>query len=479
MLAKYIKMAWPNKEKFLKLLDALAFKYARQWLIIFAILALIISGYFYGVYSANHPNGNASSPVPHSSLEQIAASDKASAKPAKKLWVCPMHPDVIRDHPDVCPICGMDLVEMAQSGTSTSGHSQGVHIDTASQQKLGVRLAAVEFQTLSHDIHTYGNVVADESLIFNLSAKLEGVIKKLHVNSVGQQVEEGQVIYEIYSPELLKSQLEFIALIKEKDRLLVNMMGDDSHTTFATMPEEEMMDIRMNAKKRNLLTEKFLYVDAGNELIEELNFSHRAREVVPIRAPQSGFVTKIDVHEGSAVKPMDSLYSFTNLSRVLIEVPLYPDQLAWVNDGDGVTVRLPTSSTREIKTRLKIISPMVDSTTRTVQARLSINNDKKQLLIGSFLDVIIHAKPHKALAVPRSAVMRTGKGDLVMLADGEGHFTPVKVETGIETSDVIEITAGLHAGDRVAVNGQFLLDAAASMSDAAQRMHSNHDADKH
>ena len=463
-------MALPDKGRYFKLVVAFASKYARQGLSIFVILALIISSYFYGAHSA-------STPV-HSNLDQIGANDKTSAKPAKKLWVCPMHPDVIRDQPDICPVCGMDLVEMGQSGAAIQ-HSHGVQIDTASQQRLGVRLATAKLQTLSHDIHTYGNVVADESLIFNLSAKLEGVIRKLHVNSVGQQVEEGQVIYEIYSPELLKAQHEFIALIKEKDKLLANMMGDDSHTTFATMPEEEMMDIRMNAKKRNLLTEKFLYVDAGNELIEELNFSHRAKDVVQIHAPQSGIVTKIDVHEGSAVKPMDNLYSFTNLSRVLIEVPLYPDQMAWAKEGDEVTVKVPNSGSRDIKTRLKIISPMVDSATRTVQARLSVNNPRNHLLIGSFLDVVIHAKPHKALAVPRSAVMRTGKGNLVMLATGEGHFTPVKVDTGIEADDSVEITAGLQAGDQIAVNGQFLLDAAASMSDAAQRMQHNHDTDKH
>ncbi|MBI5626549.1 MAG: efflux RND transporter periplasmic adaptor subunit [Nitrosomonadales bacterium] len=472
-------MAWPEKKRYLELLEALAFKHAKRWLGICAISTLIIIGYFNVGHSANRLGGNASAaPATQLNLDQISTAGDASAKPATKLWVCPMHPQVIKEQPGVCQICGMDLVNMEQPGTHQSGHSHGVHLDTASQQKLGVRLAAAEWRTLSQDIHAYGNVVADESLAFNLSAKLEGVIKKLHVNSIGQQVEAGQVIYEIYSPELLKSQFEFVELLKEKNKLLQVMMSDDAHTTAYTMPEDEMMDVRINAKNRNLYTEKFLYVDAG-ELIEELNRTYRPKEVVEIRAPQPGFVTKIEVHEGSAVKPMDNLFSFANPSRVWIDVPLFPDQLAWVKDRDEVTVRLPKSNTPEIKARLQFISPMIDSTTRTVQARLSVNNTKNQLLIGSFLDVIIHAKPHKALAVPRSAVMRTGKGDWVMLAEGEGHFTPVEVKTGIEAADSIEITAGLQAGDQFAVNGQFLLDAAASISDAAQRMHNNHDAGKH
>jgi Cu(I)/Ag(I) efflux system membrane fusion protein len=256
------------------------------------------------------------------------------------------------------------------------------------------------------------------------------------------------------------------------------MMSEDAHTNPEyRMTESDMMEVQMNAKKRNLYTEKFQYYDVG-QLIEELNTTYNPREVVEIRAPRPGFVTKIEVHEGSAIKPMENLFSFTNTSRVWIDVPLFPDQLAWVKNGDETTIRLPKSSMPEIKARLKFVTPMVDNTTRTVQARLGVDNTNSHLLIGSFLDVIIHTKPHKALAVPRSAVMRTGKGDWVMLFEGKGHFSPVKVGTGIEAADFIEITAGLQAGDQVAINGQFLLDAAASMSDSAQRMHSDHDAGK-
>ena len=471
-------MARPKEERYLRLLDAFAYKYAKRWLVIFAIVALIIAAYFYRGHAATRPDVNPdNTPVARSNLESIIPQDKTSSLPAKKLWVCPMHPQIIQDHPGVCPICGMDLVEMEQPDAHQ--HSHGVLIDTATQQRLGVRLAAVKLQTLSQDIHAYGNVAADESLVFNVSAKVEGVIRKLHINSVGQQVEAGQVLYEIFSPELLKSQFEYIEILKEKDRLSKYMMSDQAHISGKGMSDYDMMELRENSSKRILYNEKFLYVGAGKELIEELNRTYRPREVVEVRAPQSGFVTKIEAHEGSSVKPMDNLFSFAGLSQVWVDVPLYPDQIAWVKEGDEVTIRMPQSDMREIKARLKFIAPTVDSTTRTVQARLSVDNSKNLLPIGSFLDVIIHAKPHKALVVPRSAVMRTGNGDLVILAEGSGYFSPVKVKTGIETADTIEITAGLQAGDQVAVNGQFLLDAAASMSDAAQRLHNNHNADEH
>lgn len=470
-------MAQPDKKRYSGLPDAFAFKYAKRWLVIFAIVAVMIAAYFYSGHAVIRPDGNvANAADTRSKLDPIVSP---ISSPAKKLWVCPMHPQIIQDHPGECPICGMDLVEMEQPDEHQ--HVHGIQLDTATQQRLGVRLAVAKMQTLSQDIHTYGNVAADESLIFNLSAKVEGVIKKLHINTLGQQVQAGQVLYEIYSPELLKSQFEYIEILKEKDRLSKYMLSDDAHISGKGMSEYDMMELRENSSKRILYNEKFQYVDAGKELIEELNRTYRPREVVAMRAPQSGTVTRIDAHEGSSVKPMDPLFSFADLSQVWVDVPLYPDQLAWVKEGDQVTIRLPQSGMRDITTRLKFIAPTVDSTTRTVLARLSVNNAKYKLPIGSFLDVTIHAKPHKALVVPRSAVMRTGKGDMVIVAEGNGHFIPAKVETGIETDDAIEITSGLQAGDQVAVNGQFLLDAAASMSDAAQRLHEDHDhdADKH
>lgn len=445
-------MALPNKEQFLRSFDTLTKR------CLWVCATLIIIGYSY------YSESKSAVPAAKSRLDQIIPAEKSRS------WVCPMHPEIIRDHPGVCPVCGMDLVEMEH----TTQH--GIHVDATSQKKMGVRLVAAGLQTMSQDIHAYGNVIADESLSFNLSSKLEGVIKKLHVKSVGQRVEAGQVIYEIYSPELLKAQFEYVELLKEKNIIMAGMMSEDAHTSGYTMTDNEMMEVRINAKNRNLYTEKFQYYDAEG-LIRELNDTYNPKEVVEICAPQSGFITKIDIHEGSAVKPADNLISFASQSRVLIDVSLFPDQIALVKNGDEATVRIPKSNAPEIKASLQYVSPVVDSATRTVQARLSVKNAANRLLIGSFLDVIIHTRPHNALVVPRSAVMRTGKGDWVILAEGEGHFMPVKVTTGIENTDYIEIIDGLKSGDQVAVNGQFLLDAATSMSSAAQRMHS--DADKH
>jgi Cu(I)/Ag(I) efflux system membrane fusion protein len=147
---------------------------------------------------------------------------------------------------------------------------------------------------------------------------------------------------------------------------------------------------------------------------------------------------------------------------------LYPDQLSWVEEGDAVTMAFGDGET--VTAQLSGLNPLVDDATRTLRVRMPVALGRAPNL-GEYARVTIHAAPRQVLSVPKSAVMRTGRGDFVMRALGKGHFMPVRVLTGIETDERIAIRDGLADGDRVAVNGQFLMDAAASIADVAQRMH--------
>jgi len=135
-------------------------------------------------------------------------------------------------------------------------------------------------------------------------------------------------------------------------------------------------------------------------------------------------------------------------------------------------VIIKNSAGQTIKGQLNFLNPIAEN--NKVSARVEVDNSKLHLRPGSFVDIIIHAQPHEALVLPRSAVMHTGEGDMVMLSRGEGHFLPVHIETGVESGDEIEITDELQEGAEVAANGQFLLDAAASLNAAAQRMQETH-----
>lgn len=425
-----------------------------------SLLAVVAGTIAIGYYAWQHSHDGGSH-----IMQPVHAEDRLDrldgGRPAKKLWVCPMHPQILQDHPGSCPICGMDLVEAG----GAHEHGTGVQVDSASLQRLGVRLASAEYQDLSREVQTYGNVTIDEASVSNVSPKVEGWIRKLHAAAVGQPVYAGQVLYEIYSPDLVQRQREYIELLQRRDQLLQRMteLSGQNAQVAASL-----------ARERIRSREKFAYADVGADILDKIEKTHRTVDVVPVRAPASGFVTQIGARVGSYVSPATNLLSLADTATVWIDIVLYPDQLAWIKEGDEVTVRLPHSDELEVKGRLKFASPMLDDASRTVRARLVVNNAHRQLRPGSFVDVVIAASPRKALALPRSAVMRTGRGKMVMLARGNGHFIPFPVETGIESSDLIEITEGLQEGAQVAVNGQFLLDAAASLSDAAQRMQGDH-----
>ena len=359
----------------------------------------------------------------------------------------------MQGQPGACPICGMDLVETKDH----AGHDHGVHVDTASIQKLGVRLASVKKTTLSHEIRSYGNVTADGSAIYNVHSNFDGWIKKSHIHSIGQKIEKGQVIYEIYSPELIAQQREYLNFMTRRKQILQSM-GDLRY-----QENEYVMDLLMELSRERT---KFLRENIAVETVQEMEDYRRPVEVVQILAAESGVVTQINAREGTYVMPAATLFTLANVARVWVEVALYPDQIGQVKTGDRVSIK--TSDGQKIESRIEFLNPVAEN--NKASARVALDNSKLHLRPGSFVDVIIHAQPHEALVLPRSAVMHTGAGDMVMLCRGEGHFLPLSVETGIESGDEIEISDGLLEGAEVAANGQFLLDAAASMNAAAQRM---------
>ena len=403
---------------------------------------------------------------PHISISWLAANTvapntKASSLPSinpagqGKVWVCSMHPEIMQNHPGTCPICGMDLVE----SKNPSAHDHSIQIDSASMQKLGVRLASVKRSPISQEIRVYGNVTADEGSLYNVHSKFDGWIKRSHIHSIGQHIEKGQVIYEIYSPELIMQQKEFLRFMERRNQIL-KTIGD-----VRVQENEYVMNLLVELSKERT---KFLHEDIDIETVQKIEDSKMPLDVVKIIAAQSGVVTQINARAGSFATPTATLFTLADVSRVWVSVTLFPDQAEQVKDGDGITVTSTDHQT--VKAKLDFLSLVADN--NKVSARVAIDNSQLHLRPGSFADVTIHAQPREALVVPRSAVLRSGQGDVVILSRGDGHFLPVFVETGIESGDLIEITGGIQPGAEVAVNGQFLLDAASSMNAAIERMKS-------
>jgi membrane fusion protein, copper/silver efflux system len=389
--------------------------------------------------------------------KHVAALPQINDSGQHKYWVCPMHPEISQDHPGTCPICGMKLVE---SGAAEM-HLHGIQVDSATAQRIGVRLARIKQEVIGQAVQTYGNVVIAENKSFSVQPKYEGWIKKLYVHAAGEEVKAGQVLYEIYSPDLITRQRTYLSSIERRKQLL---------QTIQTTPDTEndyVMEMAMDAANDRVKLNQEEGVSV--ESIKTIEEKKQASDVVQIVAERSGVVSQINVKEGSYVMPSNSILVLADISKVWLDVVLYPDQVAQVKRGDEVTIR--NVAGQEIHSSLNFINPLANS--NKVIARAALDNTHHQLRPGTFVDVSIQTQPHKALVLPRSAVIYTGQGNMVILSRGDGHFLPVPVTTGVENGDWVEIVDGLQEDAEVAVNGQFLLDSASSISAASERMHSH------
>jgi Cu(I)/Ag(I) efflux system membrane fusion protein len=382
----------------------------------------------------------------------------AETAPADGVWVCPMHAHIVQDHPGNCPVCGMDLV----SAPGARQHAEpGVTVDPATIQRLGVRLAEARQQPLSREIHTYGEVVIDQSTLVNISPKTDGWIRSISVHAAGDPVRAGEPLYAIYSPELIQRQREYIDVLRRRDKLL---------SSFTTITGQNAQALASLARQRRRLRDKFLYTDLTRQQLEDLEAFRRPQDVVTIQSPVSGFASQVNARAGDYVSPLTTLLSVATTASVWVNIEIYPDQSAWVAEGDTVLVRIATPRLRSVRGTLRFASPVATGAARTRTARLTLDNTELGLTPGTLVEAVIVSAPRSALVVPRSAILHSGRGDTVMLSRGDGHFTPTSVETGLETGELVEITRGLQAGDQVAVNGQFLLDAAASMNATRRRL---------
>ena len=395
-----------------------------------------------------------------------------------------MHAQIVQDHPGACPICGMDLVE-AKTGEAHGAEGE-IHIDTATQQKMGVRLAPAARETLNLDVRTHGTVRFDESGIYKVTPTVDGVVSKLHAQWPGQRFASGQVLYEIYSQELLMQQYEYVDYLKRRKQTLASIAQtrEQNRRALEGAHDENMraqveQGIRQSNEQTALMQQtverdgvrianRLRYGGMTPDMLARLAETGSAFESIPVRAKRPCLVREVHVRSGATVGAMTELVTCAGSDAAWIDIAIYPDQQPLVRDGDRV--RVAGLAHEPMEARLALPETELDVVSRVLRGRVVVPNPGPGLKPGAVVEVTIHARPHEALAVPRAALIRTGHGDFVMLARGDGHFLPTPVEVGIETDDLAEITDGLQEGAEVVVNGTFLMDSASSLATTMERM---------
>jgi len=368
-----------------------------------------------------------------------------SAEEAEKkiiYWVAPMDATYRRDDPGKSPM-GMDLVPVYDEG----GDGSTVKISPAVENNMGVRTDVVKRDKLWRRIDTVGYVDFDENKISHLHLRTKGWIEKLYVKSEGERVTKGQLLLEVYAPELVNAQEEYLQAVRSNNRGLASASG-----------------------------ERLIALGISPIQIKELNKTRKVKQYVKIYAKQNGIIARLNVREGMYVMPQKQILSLADLSSVWILAEVFESQTNWVKVGQSADVTLSYLPGREWGGTVEYIYPSLDPKTRTLKVRLRFENKDESLKPNMFAKVAIYGgAKREVLTIPREALIRSGNEQRVIISVGNGGFQARKVKAGIESGEFIEIIDGLSEGDKIVTSGQFLIDSEASLKASIARMTSKDD----
>ena len=354
-------------------------------------------------------------------------------------WVAPMDANYRRDKPGKSPM-GMELVPVYAN--EAGANSSSVTIAPEVVQNLGIRTATAERSRLWRGIDTVGYVDYDESKVSHIHLRTEGWIEHLVAHSEGERVRKGEKLLELYSPDLVNAQEEFVQALVSGNKGLIR------------------------ASRERLIA---LGIPANQ--VKQLEKTRKVEQTISIYSPQDGVVSKLMVRHGMYVTPKNQVMSLADLSSVWLLAEVYERQADWVRVGQPAEVSTAFLPGRSWKGKVEYIYPSLDAKTRTLKTRLRFDNPDEILKPNMYTNVKIFGGPKDdAIIIPVEALIRTGREQRVVVSLGDGRFESRTVTAGIESGDWVEILEGIAPGDTVVPSGQFLIDSEASLKASMTRM---------
>ncbi|MDG0854455.1 efflux RND transporter periplasmic adaptor subunit [Roseateles puraquae] len=354
----------------------------------------------------------------------------------------PMVPGNKFDAPAKSPFMDMMLVPVYAGGDGDAGK---VTVSPRVQQNLGVRTAEVVEGTLSPQVSSVGSIAFNERDQVIVQARATGYVERLLVRATLDPVRAGQPLAELYVPDWIAAQEEFLSVQR--------------------MQGTELGALVDGARQR------MRQVGMSDALIRQVEETGKTLPKFTLTAPIGGVVVELMAREGMTVSSGATLFRINGLGTVWANAEVPESQAALLRAGAKVQAQSPAVPGSTFSGRVQAILPEVNPATRTLKARMELGNPGGRLVPGMFVSMnFMDTRPEKALLVPSEAVIQTGKRTVVMLAEDNGHFRPVEVRAGIESGGQTEIKQGLQAGQRVVSSSQFLIDSEASLRGLEARL---------
>ena len=440
--------------------------------VIFLIIGLAIGKFFLGgeprisdnkerkiLYYRNPMNPQETSPTPKKASDGMdfvpVYEEEKSGDGKKKIayYQDPMHPWYTSDKPGTAPDCGMDLVPVYEG----EGNVEGIKIDPVTVQNIGVKIETVEKRKLEKTIRTVGKVEYDETKVYSINTKIMGWVEKLHVDYTGKYVQKGQPLLEIYSPELVSTQEEYLQAIKYQKKMLAS-----------SSPEAQRgsNDLIESAKRR------LEYWDISEKEINELEKRGTPNKTMTIYSPVDGIVTEKMVLQGQNIMAGMELFKIADLSNVWVIADVYQYEVPWIKNGQEIELNLSYLPNKSYKGKITYIYPFLNEESKTVKVRAEVRNTASyDFKPGMFANVNIKSPVSiDAVAVPEQSLIRSGERTVAVISLGGGYFDPREVKTGVNASGYVQILDGIKEGEKIVTSSQFLIDSESNLKAAINLM---------
>ncbi len=372
-------------------------------------------------------------------------------------YTCPMHPSVISDKPGACPICGMSLVKRVKQAPVSEGDIgdlKAVSLSVAQRVMANVATQPARRHTLMHIIDAVGVIEYAEPLQAIVSARFRGRIDKLHVNFTGAVVRKGQPLFEMYSPDLISTQREFVLALQSLDG--VSGAGVDS-------PVRAQAEAMVNAVRDRLRVHYGM--TAGQ--VETIVSTRQTGSSMTFTSPIPGTVVAKEVQEGQYVDEGMLLYQLADLSTVWVYLDVYEQDIRFIRKGQMVSMTTEAYPGEKFTGRVTFIDPVIDPQTRTTGVRVELNNAGGKLKPQMYVRAETRIPLSNALVIPSSALLSTGKRDVVWVEVQSNLFEPRNVLTGVNDGAHVQILDGLKEGELVTIRGGFMLDSESQLQQPA------------